>query len=82
MSFRLKSVSTFYINSRLVFKEAQNVQNVCLLSIKKAMKAYNCFGNCIIIGPYLTFLWEKVLSEFGKCHGYGKSYLIYFMIKN
>ncbi|XP_054720215.1 uncharacterized protein LOC129229863 isoform X2 [Uloborus diversus] len=69
---KLKSVSSIYINGKLKFKEALNMRSVPTLSIKTAMKSYNIFGTCFVIGSYLNTMSRNLLEDLGKYSGYGE----------
>ncbi|GFY61084.1 urease accessory protein D [Trichonephila inaurata madagascariensis] len=69
---KLKSVTSIFINGKLEFKEAQNIQNTPFLTIKNAMKAYNIVGTCMIMGYLLEFLTTSILTQLEKCRAYGE----------
>ncbi|KFM78289.1 hypothetical protein X975_20745, partial [Stegodyphus mimosarum] len=72
MDILLKSISSVYINEGLAFKEAQNLQNTPFLTISRAMKSYNIFGICMIIGYLMEPLWSTILSNLSSCKSYGE----------
>lgn len=72
MDYRLKSISSIFMNGKLQFRECQNMQDTPFISLKTANKSYNIIGTCMVIGPFLKFLYSDILSKLGKCRAYGK----------
>ncbi|GFU15559.1 urease accessory protein D [Nephila pilipes] len=69
---KLKSATSIFINDKLEFREAQNIQNSPFLTIENAMKEYNIVGICMIMGCHLKFLSSSILLQLQKCREYGE----------
>ncbi|XP_019637471.1 PREDICTED: urease accessory protein D-like [Branchiostoma belcheri] len=68
------STNSIHLDDRLVFRDVVHLQDTPLLPVHQAMAQYNVVGMCVLIGPALSNLYNKLLKELGRSKPYGYKY--------
>lgn len=68
---RLKTTVDVYHDSELVLREAQDMQDTPLLTVKDSMGRYNVLGVCILLGPRLSEVVAALCKELSVRENYG-----------